>query len=108
MNHHPHTRSDHLQTYSPRIPLPPRPDRLLTCDPYTERRIRCLLTWGAGACGLVEDRVLDKLAGLFFAREMTLADVQKLASHEVYCAVVRRCDDLIAIRNTGQPARTAD
>lgn len=99
---HLHTRSDYPQPVSPRIP---KPVRLVasTMDAHTEHKIRYWLTWGAGSCWLVSDLVLDRLARLFFTSQVTVEDIERLASPEVYEAAIVRIDEIsvsmIEVRN---------
>jgi hypothetical protein len=60
---HPHTRSDHPQPTSPRIPRPAMVPRVLHCNPVIEDRIRTILTWNAGECGLISDNAIDVILG---------------------------------------------
>jgi hypothetical protein len=87
---HSHTRSDHCRTYSPRIPSIGAPVRTLHCDEYTERRVRRLLTWHAGAAGLIADRACDAIVKMLLGGELTPSDLRALATPGVYATVCER------------------
>ena len=90
MQVHPHTRSDHCRTYSPRIPSIGAPIRTLKCDEHTERRVRRLLTWHAGAAGLITDRACEKIVAMLLGGELTTSDLRLLATPGVNATVCER------------------
>jgi hypothetical protein len=87
---HSHTRSDHCRTYSPRIPSIGAPIRTLKCDECTERRVRRLLTWHAGSCGLISDKACDAIVAMLLGGELTTDDLRSLATPGVYATVCER------------------
>jgi hypothetical protein len=93
---HPHTRSDYPQTYLPRIPQPPRRKSITTCTPEIELRIRRILTWHAGGCGLIGDVAVDMIGRLYLSHAITAADIKALASPQVYRVICEWINDVIA------------
>lgn len=88
-----HTRNDHPQPTSPRIPIPPnRPLTALT--PANKQCIRMLLTWHAGACGLIDGHASDAILRLYYSGRMRLDDLEKLASPQVYREILRQIDEI--------------
>ena len=88
-----HTRCDYPQPTSPKIPVPAnRP--LTNCSHATERRIRRLLCWHAGDCGLVDLRVVQLIADLHLDGEVSMRDLFKLAKPLVYSAIYWRVHDI--------------
>ena len=83
MTHH-HTRSDYPQATSPQIPSPRPHNPLTKCGPAIERRIREMLTWHAGDCGLITDEAKDRIARMFFDGTIDLDDLFSLANFDVY------------------------
>ena len=61
-----------------------------TCSPYTERRARTILTWGAGDCGLICDRACDYLADMLIGGELSDMDLHRVAKPAIYSAVMSR------------------
>jgi hypothetical protein len=95
---HPHTRSDYPQTYLPRIPQPPRRKSITTCTPEIELRIRRILTWHSGGCGLISDRAADMIVELLLAGSLAIDDLWKLASYSVYTAIFERWYEILQAR----------
>jgi hypothetical protein len=69
-----------------------------TCSPSTERRVRTILTWGAGDCGLIGDRPLDYLADMLIGGELSDVDLHRLARPAIYSAVMSRAAALEEFR----------
>jgi hypothetical protein len=88
-----HTRNDHPQPTSPRIPIPlNRP--LTTLTPATEQYLRMLLTWHAGSCGLIDGHASDAILRMHYSGGLLLADLEKLASPAVYREILRQIDEI--------------
>jgi len=85
---HPHTRSDHPQPTSPRIPRPQTVPREMHCNPAIEERIRSILTWNAGECGLISDNAIDVILGYHFDNLVSIPDLNILCTHEVYSVLI--------------------
>lgn len=92
---HPHTRSDYPQPTSPRIPRPATLARATACSPEIEQRIRRLLTWNAGDCGLISDKAKDLIASFYFAHHISLHDVRMIAKPAIYAAMVVWIADIV-------------
>lgn len=84
---HQHTRSDAPQPASPRIPPPPCVARRLTCSESIERRLRTLLCWHAGDCGLIDDFAIGVIWQMIRHGELTMCDVSLLTSCDVFFAI---------------------
>jgi len=86
---HPHTRSDYPQPTSPRIPQRPRTMTMeMHCNPVIEERIRTILTWNAGECGLISDNAIDAILGYHFGNLVAIPDLKILCTHEVYSVLI--------------------
>jgi hypothetical protein len=85
---HNHTRSDHPQPVSPRIPRVRTVPREMNCNPAIEERIRSILTWNAGECGLISDSAVDVILGYHFDNLVTISDLNVLCTHEVYSVLI--------------------
>ena len=72
---------------SPRIPIPPN-CRLTSCTPALELRIRTMLVWHAGDCGLIRPEVVVAIGLMHLGELLTLDDLRKLATPAVYAAIV--------------------
>lgn len=94
MIYHPHTRSDYCQTYAPRIPQPPKAPPRTEQQIETERRIRRLLTWHAGDCGLIDDRLKDWLASMLLQKLVTIDQLYILANTPVFLAIAQHADSI--------------
>jgi hypothetical protein len=95
---HSYTATDLCQTYSPRIPSIGAPIRTLQCDEYTERRVRRLLTWHAGDCGLISDRACDAIVAMLLGGPLSLDDLWALARQPVYTTVCGRFYEILRAR----------
>jgi hypothetical protein len=93
--------TDHHTKTTPHIPIPTN-HQLTKCGPAIERRIRELLTWHAGGCGLITDEAKDRVARMFFDGTLTLTDLRKLASRAVYQECVLWIDAIVSMRKADQ------
>ena len=101
-------RNDFTGKVSPRIPVP-RNKPLTSCKPEIENRIRRLLTWHAGDCGLINSRVLQLIADLHLEGEVSMQDLFKLTKPLVYSAIYWRVDDIReAQRKNAKAARAKE
>jgi hypothetical protein len=95
---HTHTRSDYPQPVSPRIPQPPRRKSITTCTPAIEQRVRRILTWHSGGCGLIGEQAADMIVAMLLDGSLTIDDLWKLASYSVYTAVYERWYEILQTR----------
>jgi hypothetical protein len=58
------------------------------CSPTIELRIRSILTWNAGECGLISDSAIDVILGYYFDSLVTIPDLNVLCTHEVYSVLI--------------------
>ena len=72
---------------SPCIPIP-RNRRLTSCTPALELRIRTILVWHAGDCGLIRPEVVVAIGLMHLDELLTLDDLRKLTRPAVYAAIV--------------------
>jgi len=72
---------------SPRIPIPAN-CRLTSCTPALELRVRTMLVWHAGDCGLIRHDVMVAIGLMHLDELLTLDDLRKLTTPAVYAAIV--------------------
>jgi hypothetical protein len=85
---HPHTRSDYPQPTSPRIPCPARCITPTAISPAIERRIRTILTWEAGGCGLISDQAIEIIGTYYLDNLITLPGIRRLAKPLIYAVIL--------------------
>jgi hypothetical protein len=79
-------RNDFTGKVSPRIPVPAnRP--YTSCDPFTERRIRMIVTWNTGN-GLITEAAVRLIGGYYIDGLVSLADIRKMLPDGAYGRVV--------------------
>ena len=81
-----HTRHDFARPSSPRIPVP-RNRPYTSCDPFTEQRIRMVVTWNTGN-GLITDAAVRLIGGYYIDGLVSLADIRKMVPDGAYGRVV--------------------
>jgi len=94
---HPHTRSDHPQPVSPRIPRPAQRCTIV-CSPLIDRRIRQMQTWHASELGTDSSEVLDKLAQFYFSGLVKTRDLRLLLHRRVYKQVLATINEIAAAK----------
>jgi hypothetical protein len=94
---HPHTRSDHPQPVSPRIPRPAQRCTIV-CSPLIDRRIRQMQTWHASELGTDSSEVLDKLAQFYFSGLVKTRDLRLLLHRAVYKQVLATINEIAAAK----------
>jgi hypothetical protein len=68
--------------------------RVLHCSPIIEDRIRTILTWNAGDCGLITDAAVDLLLSFYFANRATVEDFEALASPEICTVLIAAINEI--------------
>jgi hypothetical protein len=96
LTHH-HTRSDHPQPVSPRIPRPTQ-RCTITCSPLIDRRIRQMQTWHASELGTDCNEMLDKLAQFYFSGLVKTRDLRLLLHRRVYKQVLATINEIAAAK----------
>jgi len=94
---HPHTRSDHPQPVSPRIPRPTQ-RCTISCSPLIDRRIRQMQTWHASELGTDCGEMLDKLAQFYFSGLVKTRDLRLLLHRAVYKQVLATINEIAAAK----------
>jgi hypothetical protein len=95
MHVHNHTRSDHPQPVSPRIPRATQ-RCTITCSPLIDRRIRQMQTWQASELGTDCNEMLDKLAQFYFSGLVKTRDLRLLLHRAVYKQVLSNINEIAA------------
>jgi hypothetical protein len=88
ITHH-HTRSDHPQPTSPRIPQRPPAQSRIKCGPAIERRIRFILAWQSGTCGLITTEAVELIGTMYIDGIVTIGDLRRLAHPLVYAVILQ-------------------
>jgi hypothetical protein len=61
---------------------------VLHCSPIIESRIRTILTWNAGDCGLITYAAVELILGFHFENLVAIPDLKILCTHEVYSVLI--------------------
>jgi hypothetical protein len=88
LTHH-HTRSDYPQPTSPRIPQRPAAQSRIKCGPAIERRIRFILAWQSGTCGLITTEAVELIGTMYIDGIVTIGDLRRLAHLPVYAVILQ-------------------
>jgi len=94
---HKHTRSDHPQPTSPRIPRPAQ-RCTITCSPIIDRRIRQMQTWHASELGTDSTEMLDRLAQFYFSGLVKMRDLRLLLHRSVYKQVLATISEIASAK----------
>ena len=94
---HTHTRSDHPQPTSPRIPRATQ-RCAITCSPLIDRRIRQMQTWHASELGTDCGEMLDKLAQFYFSGLVKTRELRLLLHRRVYKQVLATINEIAAAK----------
>jgi hypothetical protein len=86
---HPHTRSDYPQPTSPRIPQRPAAQSRIKCSPAIERRIRFILAWQSGTCGLITAEAVELIGTMYLDGIVAIGDLRRLAHPPVYAVILQ-------------------
>jgi hypothetical protein len=88
LTHH-HTRSDYPQPTSPRIPQQPSAQSRIKCGPAIERRMRFILAWQSGTCGLITAEAVELIGTMYIDGIVTIGDLRRLAHPPVYAVILQ-------------------
>jgi hypothetical protein len=88
LTHH-HTRSDYPQPTSPRIPQRPPAQSRIKCSAAIERRIRFVLAWQSGTCGLITAEAVELIGTMYIDGIVTIGDLRRLAHPPVYAVILQ-------------------
>jgi hypothetical protein len=72
--------------------------RMLSCDDRTELRIRRILTWSAGGCGLISEQAADTIVAMLLDGSLAIDDLRILANKPVYTAIFERWYEILQAR----------